>query len=72
MKKQEFRMWAVEDETEYLAFTSLDVRPLLFGSCGVAKKHLRIGDADDPVLVRVTIEPIKKPNRKRNKNGTRR
>ena len=27
---------------------------------------------DDPVLVRVTIEPIKKPNRKRNKNGTRR
>jgi hypothetical protein len=65
VKKQEFQMWAVEDKTEYLAFTSLDVRPLLFGLQCIAKKHLRVGDADDPVLVRVTIEPIKKPKRAR-------
>jgi hypothetical protein len=59
-------MWAVEDETEYLAFTSLDVRPLLFGLQCSAKKHLRVGDADDPVLVRVTVEPVK-PKRARGK-----
>jgi hypothetical protein len=71
VKKQTFKAYAVVSRRGWLHRQVGDLGRLLFDRLGDAKCWIKV-DGDCIQKVRVTIEPIKKPNRKRNKNGTRR
>jgi hypothetical protein len=70
VKKQTFKAYAVVSRRGWV-HRQVGAGRLLFDRLRDAKYWIEV-DGDCIQKVRITIEPIKKPNRKRNKNGTRR